>query len=320
MSINVNIGDIENGSSFLLPTAGTYCDSDIIVAFNVTGGGGTGGGTGGGGSLPAGLYWGIGEHPTPNQYYQTWFMYNDVLYSMTRDSASAGTSYHLYTFTDGQWIQLISSANMPALSSPNTWSFVEFDGEIHMLGSGTTYHRVFNGISFTDLGATPANISEGGVFVQDNTLKAYSQSNGNVYAWDKNTDTWALETTFDATAKANYAVTLGNDVYIYNYNTKCLYKYENESATLVATLSAQPSGMVAYNNCLYYYYNRMSFVQGYRTEWYKYDPVNGTDIFIGYGAYGDRNVNIYTFQNELWFQFGNPEAFTHIGVMHEVTE
>ena len=274
----------------------------------------------GGGGLEAGVYWGFGEAP-PQQYYQKWFMYKGELYVMARTAATSGNEFNLYKYVDGKWSTLISNSTLPkALSSPLSWSFVEFNGKIHMLGCESTNHFEFNGTTFTQKNTLPNKIYMHATFVQNNQLKAYSYYDGNIYVWDESTDTWTNEAKIGSKYNYYYAVKFGEDVYFWNSDS--LYKYENGVSTKIATLSySSIKIMIEYKSCLYYYYDLYNTKNNtFWSAWHKYDPATGTDTFLGYGPYSDSNYDIFILQNKLYLQFGSPDAKTNIGVMHEVSE
>lgn len=272
----------------------------------------------GGGSLPAGVYLEIGKIFLPNQYLQRLFYYNGDLYALTNTIASAGDGYNVFKYSDGSWVSVISSGSKTGFKGAHFWSYVEFDGKIHLLGCESKKHFVFDGTTISTLNANiPNNIAAGGVFVQDNTLKAYSYYDGIVYAWDKSTDTWTVEATVGL--KYNYIYFYFNESEVYATNQKTLYRYENGVLTEIATLTKLPAEGILCDSCLVYYVDRGT-TKGYYSELYRYDLITGVETLIGICPYGDANGALYNIQNNLYFQFGDDDAKSHLALLHEISE
>lgn len=275
---------------------------------------------GGDGGMSAGAYWSYGEYAPPNLFSQTWFMYNGELYAWTGTMANASNNYHMYKLVNGVWSQIITSGELLPLGGPISWSTIEFNGKIHMIGCEKNNHRVFDGTAITELGTLPNYIASNGAFVQDNKLKAYSYKGGIVYVWDESTDTWTAEATIGSGSyDYRYFATCGEDVY-YN-KSKDIYKYENGSSIKVATMPWSPTYTVAYNSCIYCVYNNSVASQGkYRSEWYKYNPATGTETFLGYGPFSGSTRFPIVLPNRLYWLVGTTGTTINIGSLHEVTE
>lgn len=282
------------------------------------------GGSSGGGSLSAGLYWDCSDYKAPNNYRQTWFEYNGELYAVTNTSATVGNTYNAYKYSDGGWNIFVTGGSWSAFSSPLAWTFIEFNGKVHILGNDYDYHYVFDGSTFTLVNTTPNDFSVRSVFIQDSKLKAYSYYDGIVYVWDEDTDTWSSEATIGS--KYAYYYFCNIDDKVYAAKSKTLYEYKDGALTQIGTTSISANNIFSHNGCIYYYTNVGDKVSGtytYRNAFYKFDPSTYEESFVGYGPYASTSVsNLCVVQDEVFFIAGDTSDSPIVCVqrMNEVTE
>lgn len=290
---------------------GTYTAPEGVDGYNpvtvevVGAGGGSGGGL-----LPAGVYWEIDKIATPTIYSNRWFAYNDELCAIANATSGSTNTVNVFKLVDGAWSKIVSDQSLYVFAGPTGWDYVNYNGKIHIIGADKKTHYVFDGSAITRINDLPAAIYRYATFVHESKLKAYSWGDGNVYVWDESADTWTIESKIGNAYVNNQFVTV--DGVAYYLSGTSLFKYENGTKEFLKALSAAyaPSGLAAYNSCIYYWYNR---------DWYKYNPTTGVDTFIGRGAYPN-NEGAVIYENQLIYTFGAPGTQMYSAIMHDISE
>lgn len=273
---------------------------------------------GSGGGFPAGLYWTFGDYATPNQYEQTWFTYKGELYAITGAYENAGNTINVYKLSAGKWVAVISSGTVAGFSQSASWSYIEYGEVIHMIGR-STWHYVFDGTTITEKNKIPQAVSDGAAFIQDGKLKAYAYSDGNVYAWDDNTDTWTIEANINSSS--DYLMFISDGANAYCTYKKNLHKYENGALTLIGTYESGIKPKILFNSKFYAAYEESYSTNNiYRTKWYKINPQNDAVEFIGYGPKRAIDIRTVVWNNQILVIFGGWKEKMNVAVMHEVSE
>lgn len=229
--------------------------------------------TGGGGLLPAGVYYEADGIRPPNKYRQTRFFFNGDTYVLHSSTAGSTGNKVIVKYVDGSWTEVLPVTSL----GTNMSSVIEYDGKMYIYGNDYKYIFTFDNMNtLTQLAEFPGKIPSRAMVVFNNTLYAYSSSDGGLYAYDKNSDTWALEATIAAKNQYCYPCVVNGELWFEQGNK--LYKYSNGTVEQKATLSYSDSGcIVSHNNCIYW----VSIDYGvYQLR--KYDPTIGEEIGLGH--------------------------------------
>lgn len=190
---------------------------------------------GGGSSLPAGIYWQQDDVKMPNAYRKMLFMFDGALYAwtLTAIGTTASSTINVYKYVNGSWTQKVTAYDLGRYGyTPK--GVVEFNGKAHVIGDSAKNHFTYddtNGVIAKN--NLPNNATSNSTFVQDGKLKYYSYSDGNVYVWDEDTDSWTVEALVGSKYAEYRFYMVGESVYA--ENQKKMYRYENGALVNVGT-------------------------------------------------------------------------------------
>lgn len=235
----------------------------------------TGGGGGSGGSVE-GIYLTVTE--TPGNGDSRFFIFNGKTYWLQTDTTNS--VFRFYKYEEGTFTEVASIASSGKFTNITFMTFVEYNGQIHFLGSTGSYskaHVSWNGSTFTTWKDMPdyseVSYNNNAVVIGGELYAVLGRTD--LYKWDQTTDTWTKAATTQSTKLFLHE---GN---LYNYYFGNLYQWIDGVFTQIHSLDyssdfpiSQAEPLAVIGDWVYMFYNAGN-------RFYKYNVLTKELVTIG---------------------------------------
>ena len=251
----------------------------------------------GGSSLEPGVYWRNSDLPyissTYAKYQQSRFALNGKIYAFVLPYKGSGASHITYVWSGTAWTQVVGQTSVSPTPT-SLGSLHLYNGKVHIIGDDSTPHWTFDGTTFTKKADLPSKVYSDAVTVLDGKLVAYASGDGNLYAWDENSDSWSLLEQIDANKGYWKIASLNGNLYGCKSYTICK-RVDGAWVEIISSGANPDSNMVVMDDCWY-------FTQGVGGGNYalkKFDPVTETCVILGNIPFRSSSPKLYVFENKI---------------------
>ena len=267
----------------------------------------------GGGSLPAGAYWESLDIPYPSLNLQSWFSFQGELYAFIGSYTTNCDITSISKYSNGTWSSVVSGINI-TFANPDNVPFVEYNGKIHLYGSDSKSHYVFDGSTITRMNEIPDRLVDNSMFVQDGLLKAYSYANGKAYFWDESTDTWTEEATPGSNDAYYEFFNISGVIYVYGSNK--FYTYSDGVLSEIWSVTESPDTQMVFGDSIIATIGQKDKPLAI----YSFNPITKLREKICTMPQYKRNISLFEYDGKIcWFPYCGGVQFTALA-LHEVTE
>ncbi len=249
---------IENKGQYIADTDTFRSYADKIAAIQ-----------GGGGGLPAGLYW-EQTYTAPLHYNAKRYILGGDLYLLQRTGTSnASSPVNIYKLVNGTYTAVASNITHYYFTDG-----VEFNGKLHILAGDYSQHWIWDGSTMTALTNLPFSPSASCALVWNGELCAVNRSEGVIYKWVEDGDTWEV-TDFSLGGKSMYGAFFVHNGEMYRYYLKKLYLCDGAACTEVGSFTPSLNFLYYRNGSIYFYSGN------YMLTLYEYDIENAVLRTLG---------------------------------------